>query len=91
MTEGSYAEFRITRQGDRTHTLTIPVTVRETGDMLTATSKAVTSATFSRGRSYVDLRLRTDNDTVDEVASTVTVRIEQATGMYYGLGPRKRR
>ena len=86
VTEGSYAEFRITRQGDRTHTLTIPVTVRETGDMLTATSKAVTSATFSRGRSYVDLRLRTDNDTVDEIASTVTVQIMRSSEVLYGVG-----
>ena len=86
VTEGSYADFRVTREGDRTHALTIPVTVRETGEMLTAASKAVTSVTFRTGRSYVDLRLRTDNDTVDEYASTVTVQITRSSEVVYGFG-----
>ena len=81
-TEGSDAVFKLTRTGDSSDALTVPVSVQESGAMLDAS--APTSATFAEGDFETELRVSTVADEAAEEDSTVTVSIE--AGSAYRLG-----
>ena len=81
-TEGSDAVFKLTRTGDSSEALTVPVSVRESGAMLNASPPA--SAEFAAGEQQAELRVLTVADDAAEDDSTVTVGIE--AGSAYRLG-----
>ena len=81
-TEGSDAVFELTRTGDSSDALTVPVSVVESGAMLDASRP--TSATFAEGDFEAELRVSTVADEAAEDDSTVTVSIE--AGSAYRLG-----
>ena len=82
LTEGSDAVFELTRTGDSSEALTVPVSVRESGAMLDASLP--TSATFAAGEQQMELRVLTVADDAAEDDSTVTVGIR--AGSAYRLG-----
>ena len=81
-TEGSDAVFELTRTGDSSDALTVPVSVVESGAMLDASRP--TGATFAEGDFETELRVSTVADEAAEDDSTVTVSIE--AGSAYRLG-----
>ena len=81
VTEGAPAAFTLTRTGDTATTLTVSVTVSESGAMLSGTPPA--TATFEIGSATATLTVATDDDEVAEVASEITAAL--ATGNGYSL------
>ena len=81
-TEGADAVFELTRTGDSSDALTVPVSVVESGAMLDASRP--TGATFAEGDFETELRVPTVADEAAEDDSLVTVSIE--AGSAYRLG-----
>ena len=70
VTEGTAAEFTLTRTGDAADALTVNVMVTETGAMLAGTPPA--SVTFGAGATTAELAVATENDERVEASSVVT-------------------
>ena len=79
VTEGTAASFTLTRTGLLTAPLTVGVTVSEDGDVLAATDEGQKSVTFQAGAEAASLSLSTQNDTVSEAHSAVTVTVNAAS------------
>ena len=74
--EGAEAMFTLSRSGDAAEALTVPVTVAEDGTVLG--TPVPESATFAAGASETELRVQTENDSLDEPDGTVTVTLADA-------------
>ena len=73
VTEGADAAFTLTRAGDLSVPLEVPVTVTDPGTALAAA--APSNVTFGAGDATVTLRLGTVDDEVDESDATVTLAL----------------
>ena len=71
--EGTDARFRLVREGDLTVTLSVPVTVVETGDFLTGPAPGTFD--FAVGAAEVILALPTHDDALDERDGTIEATI----------------
>ena len=69
--EGTDARFRLARVGDLSVTLSVPVTVRESGDFLAGTLPEAVD--FEAGAAEAILALPTEDDPLDESDGTVEV------------------
>ena len=78
VTEGTAAEFTLTRTGDTAAALTVAVSVSEDGAVLAET--ASTEAVFAAGAASVDLSVATEDDEVAGDGSVVTVALEAGAG-----------
>ena len=76
--EGAEAVFRLTRAGSALKSLTVPVTVEETGAMLG--EEIPRNATIAAGSREAELRVPTAADAVSENDSRVTVRLGSGAG-----------
>ena len=83
VSEGSAANFQLSRTGDASAALTVSVAVTETGSMLA--SGAPTEATFAAGSSTAELSAATEDDAVWEASSTVTASLAPGSG--YAVSP----
>ena len=81
-TEGADLTFSLTRSGDAAETLTVTVSVTETGNMISGAPP--TSVTFAASSLNASLTVATEDDALDESASTVTATVED--GDTYDLG-----
>ncbi len=79
VTEGTAAEFTLTRTGSMTAPLTVGVTVSETGDVLAAADEGQKSVMFTANSATATLSVTTQNDAVDEADSVVTVTVNPDT------------
>ncbi len=79
VTEGTAAAFTLNRTGNVTGTLTVGVTVSETGDVLAAADEGQKSVTFAANSATAALSVATQGDTADEAASVVTVTVNADT------------
>ena len=75
--EGGTVAFTLTRIGDLTGTLTVPVDVTEHGAVLA--DEIPTEATFAADAATTALLVATDDDDVDEVNGAVTATITSGT------------
>ena len=75
--EGGTAAFTLTRVGNQTAPLTVPVRVTERGAFLT--DEVPTQATFAANASTATLQMATVDDKVDEEDGAVTVTITSGT------------
>ena len=66
------AMFTLSRTGATAATLTVNVTVSETGDMIAAASEGAMSVNFEAGSETATLSVPIQNDSVDEIESTLT-------------------
>ena len=82
VTEGTAAEFTLTRTGATTAALTVTVDVSETGDTISGTAPA--SATFEAGSDTATLSVATEDDATDETDSVITAAIGTGTGYTAG-------
>ena len=83
VTEGADAAFTLTRaNGDMSAALVVAVTVTDAGAVLTDTPPA--SVTFGAGEAAATLRLRTQDDAVDEPDAAVTLTL--TAGAAWELG-----
>ena len=80
--EGSPVMFALTRTGDTTMALPVQVLVSETGDMVSATNKGLTTATLAADSSTLALDVPTVDDTIHEVASTIAAEIQTDAALY---------
>ena len=78
VSEGTDLVFTLSRTGATSSTLTVAVSVSETGAVLDSASP--TSVAFASGATSATLRLATLDDDVVEEASTVTVTLSSASG-----------
>ena len=78
VTEGGDAAFTLTRAGDGSIPLAVPVTVTDTGTVLAAA--APSNVTFGAGDATVTLRLGTVDDADDEPDATVTLALPGGRG-----------
>ena len=76
--EGGAAEFTLSRAGRTTASLTVQVTVAETGAMLA--DPTPTAVAFEPGQTSRSLSLATVDDAVTEPASVVTVSVSPGSG-----------
>ena len=83
--EGTAARFRLTRVSRLGTSLTVPVTVSETGDFLAGA--APTSVTFSANSVEATLALLTVDDVLDEMDGTIEVTMGE-DDEYVITGPR---
>ena len=74
--EGAEAVFTLSRSGDAAEALTVPVTVAEEGSVLG--TPVPESASFAAGATETELRVPTENDSLDEPDGTVTVTLAEA-------------
>ena len=74
--EGAEAVFTLSRSGDAAEALTVPVTVAEEGSVLG--TPVPESASFAAGATETELRVPTENDSLDEPDGTVTVTLADA-------------
>ena len=81
-TEGAPAVFELTRDGNLTRSLSVDVTVAETGDMISGSAPVTVS--FAADRSTVRLRVATDDDDADEPDSVIRVIVR--SGSTYTVG-----
>ncbi len=82
LTEGTSAGFTVSRSGATSSALTVALTVSETADMI---SGAVpTSVTIPAGETSATFDVPTDDDSVDEDDSVITVQL--AGGAGYAVG-----
>ena len=82
--EGDEAVFALTRAGSARAALTVPVTVTETGEMLSTAAPA--DATFAAGERATELRVPTAADAAPETDSLVTVRLASGAGWLLAPG-----
>ena len=80
VTEGTAAEFTLTRTGSTTDALTVTVSV--TGGDSFLSGADTTEAIFGAGEATVTLSLATENDEVDEADGTVTATITAETSNF---------
>ena len=80
VTEGTAAEFELTRAGVTSAELAVAVSVSESGTMLAETPP--TQATFAAGSAKATLTVQTDGDEADEEASTITVQVTAEDAVY---------
>ena len=73
--EGEAAVFTLTRVGDTTDILGVPVTVSETGDMVAAADEGTQTVMFAAGADTATLSVPTLDDALDEPNSDVTVAL----------------
>ena len=73
--EGDAALFTLTRTGDAAAELMVSVSVSETGDTVAAGDEGAQTVTFEAGSSTATLSVATEDDTVDEANSVVTVSL----------------
>ena len=78
VTEGSPAVFLLTRGGDAADSLTVGVSVTESGSMLKG--KPPSTVTFAAGSGEAELSVATEDDKVAEPASVITATISSGTG-----------
>ena len=78
VTEGTAASFTLSRTGDATEALTVAVSVREAGSVLSGTPAS--TVTFAAGNAEATLSVATENDAVDEADATVTVSVSAGSG-----------
>ena len=81
--EGSDALFTLTRTGEVTEALTVPLSVRETGAMLDEPVPA--SATFAAGEQEAEFRVPTVDDDANEADSAVTAALRKGSGHRLGV------
>ena len=74
--EGAEAVFTLSRSGDAAEALTVPVTVAEEGSVLG--TPVPESASFAAGATETELRVPTENDSLDEPDGKVTVTLAEA-------------
>ncbi len=82
VTEGTPAEFTLTRSGKTDVALTVAVSVTETGEYLSGT--APTTATFDANDLTTSLTVATEDDSVDEANGSVTATLDAGTGYVVG-------
>ena len=82
VTEGTAAAFTVTLDRAALEALTVPVTVTESGSMLSGS--APQSVTFTAGATSATLSLPTVGDSVVEADSTVTATVTAGTGYTVG-------
>ena len=78
VTEGATAVFTLTRSGSPSAALTVDVAVTESGAMLKGAPPA--SVTFAADAGTAELTVETDDDGVDETASTITAAVSAGDG-----------
>ncbi len=78
VTEGTAAEFTLTRTGPLADALTVNVSVTETGTMLSGTVPE--TVTFNANSPTAELRVETGDDEVAEPASVVTAALAAGSG-----------
>ncbi len=78
VTEGTTAEFTLTRTGPLVDALTVNVSVTETGTMLSGTVPE--TVTFNANSPTAELRVETEDDEVAEPASTITAVLAAGSG-----------
>ena len=78
VTEGTAAEFTLTRTGSLADALTVNVSVTETGAMLSRTVPE--TVTFNANSPTAELRVETEDDEVAEPASVVTAAVAAGSG-----------
>ena len=78
VTEGTAAVFSLTRSGSPAAALTVDVAVTESGAMLKGAPPA--SVTFAADAGTAALTVETDDDGVDEPASTITAAVSAGDG-----------
>ena len=78
VTEGAAASFTLSRTGDKTAAVTVPVSVTETGSVLSGTP--ANSVTFAAGSAEASLAVATEDDGVAEAAGRVTASVSAGTG-----------
>ena len=84
VTEGTSAQFTLTRAGGTTGALDVMVSVTETGDMIDGA--APTAASFTPGSPTKTLTVDTDPDDVEEENSTITATVTRTDDSGYALG-----
>ncbi len=84
VTEGTAAAFTLSRTGDTTAALTVPVSVTETGSVLSGTP--ANSVTFAAGSAEAPLSVATVDDSVAEADARVTVAVTAGSGYQVGSG-----
>ena len=82
--EGTTLNFRVTRTGRTSQALVVPIEINETQDMVTAEAPPLTSVTIAARSTYASFRVRTENDTVNELPSVVTVAMGTIGGRTVG-------
>ena len=82
--EGTTLNFRVTRTGRTSQALVVPIEINETRDMVTAEDPPLTSVTIRANSTYATFRVRTHNDTVNELPSVVTVAMGTIGGRTVG-------
>ena len=73
--EGIHLQFRVSRVGNGSGPITIPISVSESGDMLHAQARQINAVTISANRRSATFGVRTVNDDIDERDSTVRLTI----------------
>ena len=76
--EGGAAQFNVTRAGDLTVPLTIPVEVSQVGEVISG--KPPEAVTFEIGAHTAVLMIATEDDSLDEPDGMIEVRIAAANG-----------
>ena len=82
VTEGEAASFTLSRTGDTTAALTVPVSVTETGSVLSGTP--ANSVAFAAGSAEATLSVATEDDSVAEADARVTVAVTAGSGYQVG-------
>ena len=78
VTEGTAAAFTLSRTGDTAETLTVSVSVSESGSMLSGSPAS--SVTFAAGSATAALNAPTEDDSVAEADGRVTVSLAAGSG-----------
>ncbi len=84
VTEGTAAEFVVSRSGSTKEALTVSLGVAETGSMISGT--APVSIVLMGGEERKRLRVNTEQDDRDEAASSVTATVTAGTDAAYEVG-----
>ena len=84
VTEGTAAEYTLTRTGSLADALTVNVSVTETGTMLSGTVPE--TVTFNANSPTAELRVETEDDEVAEPASTITAALAAGNGYSMDTG-----
>ena len=74
VTEGTAAQFTLSRIGDLTESLVVSIAVTQDGLVLTSAPPPV-SATFAKGSTQVEVSVPTDDDDLDEASGSITVTV----------------
>ena len=78
VTEGAAASFILSRTGNASAALTVEVSVREAGAVLSGTPAS--TVTFAAGSAEAALNVATENDAVDEADARVTASVSAGSG-----------